>query len=255
MFAQKILKRRMLLIIFTVMLLSVFCVSAQPDIVYAEGEVVQIPTKRTLSVSAQGVVYVSPDISYVTLGIITENANAKVAQQENADIMSKIVASIKSEGIKGQDIQTERYYISPKYSYNKDTGESKIVGYTVTNSINVTIRDISKTGTIIDIAANSGANITTSISFGLSDYEKYYNEALKAAVEKAKKRAQTIATALGVTVDVPVSVSESGGYEPIYNYNYNYNYRYDMVAAESAPTPIESGTITVTANVYMTYEY
>ena len=250
--ALKIFRNRIPLIVLTAVLLLVFCVSAQPFKAYAEGEVVQIPTKRTMSVSGQGVVYASPDIAYITLGIITENADAKVAQQENADIMSKVIDSIKAEGIKAQDIQTERYYISPKYSYDKDTGESRIVGYTVTNSIRVTIRDIKKTGTIIDLAADSGVNITTSISFGLSDYEKYYNEALKAAVEKAKKRAQTIAGALGVTVDVPVSVSESGGYEPIYSYNYDYSFN---MKAEAAPTPIESGTITVRANVYMTYEY
>ncbi|HHW47247.1 MAG TPA: SIMPL domain-containing protein [Clostridiaceae bacterium] len=253
MFVQKIFKGRILLIAFTAILLLAFCVSAQPDKAYAEGE--QTPTKRTMSVSGQGIVYASPDIAYVSLGIVTENADAKAAQQENAEIMSKIVDAIKAEGIKAQDIKTERYYISPKYSYDKDTGENKIVGYTVTNSVQVTIRDISKTGAIIDLAADSGANISTNISFGLSDYEKYYNEALKIAVEKAKKRAQTIASVLGVTIDVPVSVSESGGYEPIYSYNYNYSYDIRVDEAEAVPTPIESGTITVRANVHMVYEY
>ena len=210
------------------------------------------PAQKTLNVSGQGTVYTTPDIAYVTLGVITEDKVAKIAQQSNADCMSKIVASIKSLGIKAEDIKTVSYSIYPKYDYNKDTGESKIVGYTVNNSIQVTVRDISKAGSVIDAASDSGANISNSISFGLSDYEKYYNEALKEAVKAAKTRAETIADVLGVALKSPLTITENGGYEPVRGYG-----AYDdmYLKAQAAPTPVEAGTITVKANVSMVYEY
>lgn len=208
------------------------------------------PTKRTLNVVGQGTVKAAPDIAYITLGITTEDKNAKTAQTNNAQAMSKVIETIKAEEIKNDDIKTVDYSIHPKYSYNKETGESKITGYMVNNSVQVTVRDITKTGKIIDLAAQNGVNVSHNISFGLSDYEKYYNEALKKAVEIAKNRAKTIAGTIGVTLDVPVSISENGGYSPVYEYRANYNMK-----EASVSTPIEAGTITIQANVNMTYEY
>lgn len=165
-------------------------------------------TKRTINTSGSGKINASPDIAYVSLGVVTEDKDAKAAQQNNAKAMDKVVSLIKGSGIAAADIKTINYNMNPKYNYIKDTGESNIIGYTVSNTVQVTVRDISKAGNIIDIAASSGANISNSISFGLSDYEKYYNEALKKAVTAAKNRAATMAGVLGITLKTPVSVSE-----------------------------------------------
>lgn len=207
--------------------------------------------KKVLNVTGQGTVNASPDIAYITLSVVTEHANAKTAQQNNADAMSKVVNAIKSAGIKSEDIKTVNFNIYPKYDYNKDTGESGIFGYTVNNTIQVIVRDINKTGSIIDLASASGVNTSSSITFGLSNYEKYYNEALKSAVQVAKGRAETIAGTLGISLKTPVTITESGGFEP----PVAYGARYDMKEMESAATPVESGTITVRASVSMTYEF
>lgn len=209
-------------------------------------------TKKTLNTSGSGKISVAPDIAYVSLGVVTEDKNAKTAQQNNATAMNKVVAMVKNTGIVADDIKTIDYNMNPKYNYNKDTGESNIVGYSVTNTIQVTVRDLTKVGNIIDLAANSGSNISNSISFGLSDYEKYYNEALKKAVTIAQKRADTMASVLGITNKTPVTVTESGSSAPVYNYR-----SYDMVKAEqaAASTPVQAGTIDVTANVSIVYEY
>jgi hypothetical protein len=207
--------------------------------------------KKVLNVSGQGTVDAAPDIAYITLGVVTENENAKTAQQKNAEAMSAVIAKIKASGVKDEDIKTTNYSINPKYNYNQATGESRIIGYTVNNSVQVTVRDIAKTGNIIDAASLSGVNTTSNISFGLSDYDKYYNEALKQAVESARKKAQTISSTLGITLKTPVSISENGGYEPVYERNA----KYGMDMAGAAATPIQSGSLTVRANVSMTYEY
>jgi uncharacterized protein YggE len=207
--------------------------------------------KKTINVSGQSKVSVSPDFATISLGVITEEKDAKAAQRTNAESMDKVVAAIKKMGIDEADIQTVNYSIYPKYDYLKETGESRIVGYTVNNTVSVTVRDIKKTGSVIDAAADSGVNVSSNISFGLSNYEEYYNEALKNAVLAAKKKAGTIADALGVKLKNPVTVNEGGGYSPLTNYAV-----YDMKdEGLSTVTPIQAGTIEITAYVSMVYEY
>lgn len=207
--------------------------------------------KKTINVSGQAKVSASPDIAYITLGVITEDKDAKTAQKANAAAMDKVIAAIKTSGVKSDDIKTVNYTIYPKYDYIEKTGSSTINGYSVNNSVSVTVRDLTKTGNIIDAAADSGVNVSSSISFDLSNYEKYYNDALKNAVLAAKKKAGTVADALGVTLKAPISVSEGGGYSPLRNYA-----TYDMKAElANAATPIQAGSLEITANVSIVYEY
>lgn len=207
--------------------------------------------KRTINVSGQAKVSASPDIAYISLGVITEDKDAKTAQKANAAAMDKVIAAIKASGVKNEDIKTSNYTIYPKYDYNEKSGVSAIVGYSVNNSVSVTVRDIVKTGNIIDAAADSGVNVSSSISFDLSDYEKYYNDALKNAVLAAKKKAGTMAEALGVALKDPITVSEGSGYSPLRNYA-TYEMKADLA---SASTPIQAGSLEITANVSIVYEY
>ena len=218
----------------------------------AAGESSDQPTKRTVNVSGQGTIKASPDIAYVTVGVITEHADAKTAQQNNAKAMGDVVNQIKNSGVKSEDIKTVNFSIYPRSDYNQKTGVSKIVGYTVNNLVQVTVRDMTSVGNILDIASANGANVANNISFGLSDYEKYYNQALKDAVTKAKVRAGTMAEALGISLKTPVTVTENGGYSPpAYNYG-----MYDMKASAASPqTPVEAGDLEIKASVNLTYEY
>lgn len=210
------------------------------------------PEKKTLTVSGQARVLASPDIAYITLGVINEDKDAKVAQKANAAAMSKVISAIKASGVKEEDIKTVNYLINPKYDYSEKISNGTIVGYTVNNSVKVTVKDLSKTGAIIDAAADSGVNCSNSISFDLSNYETYYNDALKNAVLAAKKKAGTMANALGVKLKTPLTVSEnSSGYSPLRNYA---SFSASNEAA-GAPTAVQAGTLEITANVSIVYEY
>lgn len=207
--------------------------------------------KKTLSVSGQSKVSASPDMATISLGVVTEGKDAKETQKTNAASMDKVITAIKAAGIKADDIRTVNYSMYPKYDYNKETGASKIIGYTVSNSVNVTVRDLEKAGSIIDAAADSGVNTSSNISFSLSNYEDFYNEALKKAALAAKKKADSISGALGITLKAPISINEGGGYSPLSNYAV-----YDMKEMNAgAATPIQAGSIEITANVSIVYEY
>ena len=150
--------------------------------------------------------------------------------------------------------RTSKQPIIPSILYiitSRKQVKSVITGYRVTNTVNVTVRDLSKTGSVIDAAADSGVNTSSSISFGISDYEEYYNEALKNAVLAADKKANTIAGALGVKLKGAVTVNEGGGYSPLSNYAV-YSMRDEAYGAQ---TPIQAGTLEISAYVNIVYEY
>lgn len=238
---------------------AALCLTISPFAAIAAGEGTVSP--KVISVSAQGLIKVNPDIAYINLGVTTEHKDAKEAQANNARLMEKVIKAITDAGIAREDIKTTNYSIYPKYYYPKidplikepQPSEPQIIGYTVNNSFQVTVRDIQKTGTVIDIATSQGVNVTNGISFGLSDYDKYYYEALKFAVKNAETKANIIASALGITLTVPASVSESGGY---YYEPKTYNFDSSIARMEGiSATPISEGTMEVRANVSMTYHY
>lgn len=210
----------------------------------------QLPAQvvnHSLSVAGQGKITVVPDVAYVTMGLYTEDVDAKIAQQKNAELMEKVIGALKQQDISKEDIKTINYSLSIKYEWDKNTGNQIIVGYTVTNMIQVTVRDLTKVGKVLDVATEQGINIANGIAFGLQDYESAYQKALENAINVAKSRADTIAKGLGVKLSTPYSVVETGAFYPVYRYA-------NDVKEGGATTPIEAGTLEVTANVAIVYE-
>ena len=241
------------LIVFVLAAAVVFY--GMPGKALADNGVSTQTSKRILNVTGEGKVNATPDIAYVNLGVTTEHKDAAVALSNNTAAMDKIISAIKAAGVAAEDMQTTGYSIYPKYNYIRETGESEIVGYTVNNSVRVTIRDISKVGKILDTASKNGANNSGGITFGLSDYDKYYNEALKKAVQSAKKKAEVLASAVGVSIGTPVNISEGANYNPGYiTVRYAEKEMLDGGLAQ-APVPIQAGTFEVVANVSLVYEY
>lgn len=210
-------------------------------------------TARTINVNGDGEVSVTPDIAYVSLGVTTEKSSVGEAQKSNSDTMNNVIAAIKKAGVASEDIKTSNYSISPKYNYNDKTGNSTIVGYTVTSTLSVTVKNISSVGSIIDTAISNGANNSNGIAFGVSDYEKYYNMALTNAISNAKAKAQVMAGCIDVKLSLPTKITENSSGVPT-----EYRVFYDVAAKNSSSAQgmtVEAGTYKIKANVSLVYEY
>jgi len=207
-------------------------------------------TDRTITASGTGSVIGTPDRAQVSLAVETENVDVKVAQAENAAIMTKVMDALKAAGIPKDALKTTGYTIYPVYEDIKFPAQ-KIRAYHVTNTLTVTLHDVSRTGEVIDIGVANGINQANSIQFLLSDEQAQVlrTEALKEATGRAAADAQTVATALGVNITAVKTVEVGQGYTPVLFQNYA---KSDM-AAGSAPTPIQPGDVTVTATVTVTY--
>lgn len=207
-------------------------------------------TTRTINITGDAEINVTPDIAYLLLGVTTDKATTTEALKANATAMNNIMATIKKEGIKDEDIKTSNYSINPKYDYDKSTEKSTLVGYTVSNTLNVTVKDISKVGQIIDSAVASGANISNGINFGISDYGKYYNMALVNALSNAQGKAQAIANSLSIKLTTPAKITENSTGVPN-----NYPVGISAKLESSDSTSIQAGTYKVKANIGLVYEY
>lgn len=168
-----------------------------------------------LSVSAQAETKRAPNLATISTGVVTQAADANAAMRANAEQMNKVVAAIKAAGIADRDVQTSGVNLNPQYRYAENQPPT-ITGYQATNTVNVTVRDIAKLGKLLDALVATGANQINGPSFDVDEQEKEraFDEARRAAVEKAQARAETYARTLGMRVRRIVSISEGGGFAP-----------------------------------------
>ena len=53
------------------------------------------------------------------------------------------------------------------------------------------------------------------MTFGVKDYEKYYNMALTNAISNAKAKAQAIASCIDVKISIPTKITENSSGVPM----------------------------------------
>ncbi|TCT17100.1 hypothetical protein EDC18_101397 [Natranaerovirga pectinivora] len=212
-------------------------------------------SKSTINVTGKGAIQVAPDMAYVTLGVRTENKDPKVAQEENSKKMNQVIDALKKLGIDQKDIKTSNFNIYPEYIYDKnDYSVRSIDRYVVNHNLEITVRDITKVGNIIDTGVKFGVNMANSIRFTISNPDEVYQQALVEAIKNAEGKAKTIASTLSVKVSKPKSVTEQGSYNIPIAYS-----SYDKVAMEraemSVPMPVETGELEIVAHINVVYEY
>lgn len=164
--------------------------------------------QRTISVSATGSVVAKPDMARISSGVVSEAKTAREALTANTAAMQKLIAALKEAGIAPADLQTSSINVQPRYTHYKDGHAPRIDGYSVNNDLAVVVRDLKKLGDILDQLVTLGANQIGGLSFDVSTSEALRDEARKAAVGNARKRATLYAEAAGVQLGDVMSITE-----------------------------------------------
>jgi uncharacterized protein YggE len=170
-----------------------------------------VPPPPRIIVSGEGEATAAPDLAMLTLSVMREAKTARAALDANNDAMAAVIAAMKSAGIADRDLQTAGIQINPRYNYTNDpdgTQKAELVAYQVTNTLSVRVRDIDKTGEILDKAVTLGVNEGGGISFTNADPSTVITQARKKAVSDAMAKAKTLAEAAGVSVGKVVEISE-----------------------------------------------
>ena len=164
-----------------------------------------------ISVSGKGSIDLVPDLALLNVGVEAMAESVSQARNEAAQAMDAIIAAVKAHGLEDRDIQTRAFNIRPQYEYQNN--RSILVGYTVSSSATVKIRDIDNVGPIIDDVADAGGNATRidGIRFTVEDPKPHIADLREAAFQDAMVKAEHLASLAGVELGSLTYVTESSG--------------------------------------------
>jgi uncharacterized protein YggE len=210
------------------------------------------PKPATILVSGQAKVSQAPDRVYIDIGVTTQARKSQAATSLDATRIAAVVAAVKRASGAGSQLTTTEYSVSPDYNYPRGGGTPSIIGYTASNVVRVRLDDLRRIGPVIDAATQAGANNVQDIRFTLRDEQAARAEALREAALDARQDADALAGALGLRIVRILSVSEeSPEARPIPIYPRAMRF---AAAAPAPATPVEAGTIDVSATVTLTVE-
>jgi hypothetical protein len=191
-----------------------------------------------------------PDAAVIVISVVTQNAQAITAQQENARKSDAVASAIKATAGANAEIKTSDYSLQPQYDY-RDNRLPKIIGYDARNSVIVTMSDLKNVGAVIDAASRAGANSIDNVSFVLRQTSPARGQALADATRQAMNKAHSIAGALGGRVSRVVEENESAG---VAAEAQTYDLTSAGLSASRMTTPITSGQLSIRSQVQLIVE-
>jgi uncharacterized protein YggE len=202
-------------------------------------------------VSGDATVQAQPDTAVVTVSVVTQNASASEAQAENASRTDAVVRAVKAAAGAGAEVKTSGYSLQPQYAY-KEGAPPSLTSYIARNAVMVTTGELNRVGACIDAASRAGANSVDGLAFTLRRDEQARRQALGDATREAMSKARIIADTLGGRVVRIVEVQESGTVRPVPIYTAEFGRNAGV--AQSTPTPVESGSLEIRAQVQLVAE-
>ncbi|TIX51916.1 SIMPL domain-containing protein [Alteraurantiacibacter aquimixticola] len=190
-----------------------------------------------------------PDIADISAGVTTQASTAVEAMRLNTQAMNRVIAQIEAEGVDRDDIQTSGISLNAEYDYDQRAQQQVFRGYRVSNRVSVTLRDIDRTGEVLDALVAAGATDLGGISWSVDDASAAREQARDTAFANAREQALTYARMAGYADIRLLEVSENvqAGYPmPMVQ-------RASLDMAEKS-TPVVPGQVQSSVTVSVKYE-
>ncbi|RVV99801.1 DUF541 domain-containing protein [Mesobaculum littorinae] len=203
-----------------------------------------------ITVQGTGTTRLAPDMATITLGVTAEAPEAADAMADTQRRAAEVLDTLVAAGVEDRDVQTSSVELYPRRDdseASRQQGEPPIVGYVATNRMTVRVRDLADLGPLMDDVVGAGSNLFQGLSFGLSEPEPAEDEALADAVEDARRKAEILAQAAGVTLGQLERMDESGGNRPYPPQ------MMEMRAVSDSAGGIAEGELEISANVLVTW--
>ncbi len=223
----------------------------------------EIYPQSTIMATGSGEAFAIPDVASFSFTITEASEDVASAQKLLDEKIAKALEAVRASGVEDKDIKTTSYNVYPKYEWNQVTciaypcpqGKNELIGYEVTETILVKVRDTSKAGDLVSKVGATNVSNISGLEFTIDDREKYVAEARKQAIEEAKAEAKVLAKQLGVKLGKMLYYTDNGGYPVSYYGEMGMGGAGDMKAV-SAPARAElpTGETKITANITITYE-
>ena len=204
---------------------------------------------RTITVIAEGEARAEPDIGFLNAGVEADGATPREALSRVDDQMRAVLAALARAGVAREDIQTSGLNVFSITGPPERSGPGappQVVGYRASNSVNITVRDLTRIEAIIDAIVEAGITNLGGISFGVRDTLALHRSALTDAMQQARPLAEAVAQTVGLTLGEVESVEEIsgvGGPVPAAQFG----------GARSAAGPVAPGALTLQVRVQVTF--
>ena len=211
------------------------------------------PEPPTLTVIGQGETFAAPDSATLRLGAIAEDKEAVSAQTKVNVVMQSAMKALRALGIPEKRLTTAGLSLTPVYEQQErqlNVTRPRIVGYRARNTVQIQLQDLQLVGKAIDAGVGAGANQIESLSFQLKDDGEARKKALTLAIEEARGKAETIASAMQVRLKGVREVIEGGVHimQPRMEFA-----QARMAMAADTSTPVQAGEVRIEANVTVRY--
>ncbi len=253
-------RRAWMIATFLGVILSLYLLALTANEIKTYGTIAPAPASNVISVSGEGEAYIKPDLATFSFSV-TESAKTVGEAQKSATTKTNAgIDALKKAGVAEKDIKTTGYNVYPKYEYERIVctaaycpvgGAQRIIGYEVSQSIEIKVRDLEKAGELLSLVGSTGASNISSLNFTVDNPDEINRQAREQAITKAKEKAKQLASDLGVRLVRIVSYSENNGNQMYYGKGMGGDVM--MQAAAVAPS-VPVGENKIVSNVSIVYE-
>ena len=198
--------------------------------------------EETVVVSGESKTKQKNEVASFTAGVnvIKENKDEAVAEVNKK--MNELLASVKTFGIKDEDIKTQSINVYEQQEIDK----SKKNQWVVNNTLEITLREVSRTQELVDLLNKSGANNVYGPNFRIEETSATEKTLFDDAIKDAKDKAEIIAKSSGRKLGKVLNVVEgsSGSIYPIYK----------TMSEGMGGAVAEPGTSTISKTLTVTFE-
>jgi len=203
-----------------------------------------------ISFTGEGKVSSKPDIAFIDFSVVTQGADISNVQDSNTKKMNKVVDFLKSFGIEDKDIKTTNYGLYPQYTYENNQ-IPQIMGYQITQTLNVKIRKTDTVGDVLKKGVTMGINQVNSLYFGIENDEKLKEDARQLAITDAKKKADIMASQIGIKLGKIIGFSENTSGYPV---PMMYDAKAQGMGGSGSSPNVQIGENEITLSVTIIYE-
>jgi uncharacterized protein YggE len=200
--------------------------------------------QRGIAVSGTGRVASRPDTAVIEVGGEARAARLADATAEVDRTMRAVLVAVKALGVRDADVRTTSYAVEP-VAEPRQAGDSsaRIIGYRVTNIVQVRTRDVDGVGGLVDAAVRAGANVVRGVHFTIDDRSRVEAQARVLAMQDAAAKARELAAAADVRLGRLLAVTESPSPRPAVA----------RMSLATAAGPIEPGQLETTISLDARY--
>jgi uncharacterized protein len=207
------------------------------------------PVPNTIFVGADGKFETAPDTALIQFNISAQADSAKDAYDQAAKQAEATRQVLRANGIDPKSAEIGFFSVNPQYDWKNP--KHRVIGYQVTTSVSLKLKDFSKIGPVTQQLADASVSESQSLSYTLDSMDEAKSKAVADAYRRAHASAQSLAAASGRTLG-ELSYASVDTFENIRVMAPMAGRGRPMAMAAQGPAPTEEFSpqnVTVTAHV------